>query len=116
MQINLEIKGAKKLIETFDERKLQKWVFRWIQKVLVFLESKAIPSTPIISWHLRKWYNSEQKNDWGKLYNDVEYAFFVHNWTKFIKANPFLDKVATDNTSKAGSIMNKEILKTLNFL
>ena len=110
--LELEIKWTN-FFKILWSRKLKYWVHKWIVKVLQFLEWKAIPETPIMTWTLRKWYKTKAIWIWGKLYNGTEYAGFVHDWTKYITANPFLRRVEKENSSGANRIMNREIWKVL---
>ena len=111
----LEIKWTD-FFKILADWRIKKWVHEWIVKVLLFLESKAIPETPIRTWNLRKWYYTKSKNLWWKVANKTEYAPFVHDWTKFIKANPFLKRVEDKNEWQAWRIMNREIAKVLQSL
>lgn len=116
MFLDVKIIWTEKLKKHFSINKAKKWIHKWIVKILAFLEAKSVPATPIRTGHLRKWYDSIAKWFWGKLYNDTEYAIFVHNWTKYIWRNPFLKRVVKNHWNKTGKIMKKEIFKTLNFL
>jgi len=116
MILEVEIKWEKEFYEKFSWAKIWWAITKSIYKTLIFLESKAIPETPIRTWNLRKWYNEKTFTDWGKLYNDVEYAWYVHNWTRFIKANPFLERTAEKNIDRIEAVFNKEFLNVLNFM
>ena len=111
----LEIKWTN-IFKILLDWRLRKWVHKGIINVLLFLENKAIPETPIRTWNLRKWYYTKSKNLWWKVANKTEYAPFVHDWTSKIKANPFLRRVEKQNEWKVGRIMNREIEKILKSL
>ena len=63
---------------------------RWIKKVVFFLEWEAIPFTPIDKWFLRNSYKQKFWNLTWTLYNTRKYAIFLHEWTKYMKGNPFM--------------------------
>ena len=114
--LQVEIKWVESLLKNYSAKEVKDWVHKWIVKILLFLENKSIPETPIITWTLRKWYYVEAKWMWGKVANETEYWPFVHNWTKNIKANPFLRRVEQKYAWQTGRIMNKEIARNFSIL
>jgi len=116
LEIWIEIKWLDELKNKLNPKKWRKAIHRWIIRVLIFLEWKAIPETPIRTWYLRKWYKQKAKNEVWVLYNDVEYAPYVHFWTRKQKANPFLERVVKKHWKKTWKILNKQFLDLLNTL
>jgi len=117
--LNFEIKvnWLKKFIKKIDDRpEIQKWINKWIKKIIFFLEWEAIPFTPVDTWVLRNSYRQKFWNLFWRLFNIRDYWVFVHEWTRFIKANPFMTKALKKGEWKIEIIMNREINKSLSIL
>jgi len=62
--------------------KIQQMLNNSIKKVVVLLNRYAIEETPTDQWLLRNSFHSEFKQSFGRLFNNAEYAIFVHEGTK----------------------------------
>jgi len=107
----------KEFIEKIDDRKeVNTALNKWIKKVVFFLKWEAIPLTPIDKWFLRNSYTEIFWNLEWTLYNIRKYAIFQHEWTKFMKWNPFLKTTVDENKNEANVIMNEELIDNLDIL
>lgn len=111
--LEVEIKWNKRLLQKYNRWNLAKWVAIWITKSVIFLHSVAVPRTPIDTWILRKWYREQSLGLVWKIYNKTKYAKFVSEWTKFQKANPFLENTKKFAEPHIEKIINNEIKKQL---
>lgn len=112
-----------------------------IKKSIILLQRYAIQETPTDQWHLRNGFQTEFKKSFGRLFNPVEYAVYVHDWTKphtapfgkiadwanrhwlnpwsvryairmkWTKANPFMDRAVEEWEKQVDAIFEKEIDK-----
>lgn len=117
MSLNVQVNWLKEFIKKIpDTKEVNTALNRWIKKVVFFLEWEAIPLTPIDKWFLRNSYKQIFWNLEGTLYNFRKYAIFQHEWTRFIKWNPFLQKTIDKNENEIALIMNWELWKNLSIL
>ena len=110
-----------------------------IKKSIALLQRYAMEETPVDEWRLRAWFQTEFKKFYGRLFNPVEYAIFVHEWTRphkaprskieewalrhwlnpwsvrlsimrrWTKANPFMERAVERWEDKVDEIFQKEI-------
>lgn len=114
--LNIEIKDLDEFLEKFNELQVNKTLNIWTKKSTIFLQWEAIKETPIDTWLLRNSYETHFNNLEWKLINTRKYWVYVHEWTKYIRWNPFLTRAAKNSNEKVNRIFNNEILKMLNTL
>lgn len=88
---------------------------RWIKKVIFFAEWEAKVFTPVDTWFLRNSYKQAFGNLTWKIFIR-NYWFYVHEWTRFIRANPFMTKAVEKNQNEFNLIMNEELQDNLSIL
>lgn len=104
-------------IEKIDSaREVNTALNKWIRKVVFFLEWEAIPLTNIDKWFLRNWYREKFWNLEGTLYNIRDYDIFVHEWTRYMKWNPFLTRTVDQNKKEVEIVMNEDLKNNLTIL
>lgn len=109
--------GLQEFIDKIDDkREVTTALNRWIKKVVFFLEWEAIPFTPIDKWFLRNSYKQKFWNLTWTLYNTRKYAIFLHEWTKYMKGNPFMKKTIDKNKNEVDLVMNEELMDHLSIL
>ena len=117
MWLNLKVSWLQEFIDKIDDKREVKTALnKWIKKVVFFAEWEAKVFTPVDKWFLRNSYRQKFWNLFGELYNIRKYGVFVHEWTRFIKANPFLTKTVKKNEKEFTLIMNEELLDNLSIL
>ena len=99
-----------------DKREVTNALNKGIRKVVFFLEGEAIPLTPIDKGFLRNSYKEKFSNLEGTLYNTRKYGIFLHEGTRYIKANPFLEKTIDQNKREVELVMNEELQHNLSIL
>ena len=116
--IKIEVKNLNELIKKFWAINVNKSLTTWVKKTIIFLEGESKRLTPVVKNILRTSYKSEFSNGWieWKLINYRGYWIFVHEWTRFIKWNPFMTKAVEKSTRQINVIWNGEINKLLKTL
>lgn len=89
---------------------------RWIKKIIFFAEWEAKIFTPVDKWFLRNSYRQAYWNLMWRLFNIRNYWIFVHEWTRFIKSNPFMTETVDKNKTDFNEIMNEELNDSLSLL
>lgn len=111
--INFNIKISENLKYLLKNKKKDK-IKKWIQKATIYLNNQVKKNTPVDTWVLRAgnmYRIEESKSLFWVVYNNVDYAVYVHFWTKKTKANPFLLWTAEKERGKIKNIILKEISK-----
>lgn len=114
--INLEIKWLDEFLRKFNELDVDKTLNRAIKISIIELEWTAKKETPVDTGLLRWSYETFFSNLSWKLQNKRKYWIYVHEWTKYIKSNPFLERTIDKEEPKIERIFNWEINKMLNTL
>jgi len=88
IMIDVEVnkKHLKDIEEKFWKEIVLKTLNTSIKKSIILLQRYATEETPVDEWRLRSSFKTELKNYYWILFNPVEYAIFVHEWTKPHKA------------------------------
>ena len=89
---------------------------RGIKKGIYLLEWLSKIETPVDTWVLRNSYRTEFLPWIWKLINFREYWLYVHEWTKYIKWNPFLERAVQKWENWLVAIFAKEVDLLLNNL
>lgn len=55
---------------------------RWLKESAIILEWEAKKEAPVGTWILRKYIKSVVYNDYSLVYNNLNYATYVHEWTR----------------------------------
>lgn len=117
LDFTIKVNWLEKFIKKIDSRRwVEEWINKWIKKTIFFLQWEVIPFTPVQTWVLRNSYSQRFKNLYWNLFNTRKYWVYVHEWTRFIKANPFMTKALKKSEWKVSLIMNNEIRKSLSIL
>lgn len=116
MTISVEITWLQEFIDKIDNKRDVEFALnRWIKKVLYYAEWEVKIVTPVDKWFLINSFRIIANKTW-RLFNIRNYWVFVHEWTKFIKANPFMTDTVKRKKDKFNLIMNKELQKHLKIL
>lgn len=143
--INVEYdkEQLEKIAEEFWKEKVQETLDRSIKKAVTVLQRYAIEETPVDQNRLRSSFQTQFKSSWWRLFNPVDYAIFVHEWTKphaapfdkiaeragrhglnpwsvrysirtkWTKANPFMDRAVEQWEKEVDEIFDQEINKMI---
>lgn len=141
VNIEYDQKKLEEIQKQFWSETVQKMLDTSIKKSIVLLQRYAIMETPTDQWRLRNWFQTEFKKSFGRLFNPVNYAIYVHDWTKphsapfdkiaerslrhglnpwsvrhsirmkWTKANPFMDRAVDQWEKQVDEIFDKEIQK-----
>lgn len=141
VNIEYDQKKLEEIQKQFWSETVQKMLDTSIKKSIALLQRYAIMETPTDQWRLRNWFQTEFKKSFGRLFNPVNYAIYVHDWTKphsapfdkiakrslrhglnpgsvrysirmkWTKANPFMDRAVDQWEKKVDEIFDKEIQK-----
>ena len=82
MDLEVNQKKLQEIQKRFWPEKIQQMLNNSIKKVVVLLNRYAIEETPTDQWLLRNSFKSEFKKSYWRLFNNTEYAIFVHEGTK----------------------------------
>lgn len=102
--INIDIKIDKKDLQNLNEKNIKEAMWRSVDDLLVFMEGVAVKVTPVRTWFLKKWFKKNQNWLRANFFNDVKYAPHVNFWTKFQKANPFMENILKETEEKIEKI------------
>ena len=117
MWLNVKLSWLQEFINKIDDKpEVRAALNKWVKKVVFFAEWEAKIFTPVDKWFLRNSYKQRFGKLTWELYNIRKYWVFVHEWTRFIKANPFLTKTVRKNERKFSLILNSELMKNLSIL
>jgi len=114
--LNIQIKNLDEFLKKFWELDVKKTLNTSVKKSVIFLEWEAKKETPIDTWLLRNSYETFFSSLKWKLVNTRKYWVYVHEWTKYIRWNPFMTRAAEKSENKVNLIFNKEVNKMLNSL
>ncbi len=139
--INIEVdqKAIQDIQNKFWWATIQKMLNTSIRKSIILLQRYAIEETPVDQWRLRSWFQTEFSDSFWRLFNPVQYAVYVHEWTKphsapftpialraerhwlnpwsvwlaikrkWTKANPFMDRAVERAEDEIDDIFQREI-------
>lgn len=97
-------------ISNFDfEKALNNGLSKW---GLLAFRSIAI-ETPVDTGTLRRGWRLNKGNMYVKLENRTKYGRFIHDGTKFIKANPFMERGFEKVKSRVKAMVFSEIRKQI---
>lgn len=141
VDIEYNEKQLQQIYDTFGSKAVQDIFDRSIKKSVLLLERYAIEETPVDQNRLRSSFQTQFKKSFGRLFNPVDYAVYVHDWTKphsapfdkiaerslrhglnpwsvrysirmkWTKANPFMDRAVDQWEKQVDEIFDKEIQK-----
>mgnify|MGYP003563049516 CR=1 FL=1 len=114
--LNIEIKNLDEFLNKVSKINIQRTLNIWVKKSIIFLEWAAKKETPVDTWLLRNSYETFFESLKWKLVNTRKYWLYVHEWTRYIKWNPFLTRAAKKSNKDINIIFSNEVHKTLNSL
>lgn len=114
--MDIIIKDLDDLLANFWRLDPHKTLQKAMKKSVLTIQREAIKETPVDTWLLRNSYEIFYGNLEWKLINTRKYWVYVHEWTKYIKWNPFLTRAADKSEEKVNKIFNKEVTKMINSL
>lgn len=139
IDVEVNKKHLKDIEEKFWKEIVLKTLNTSIKKSIILLQRYAMEETPVDEWRLRSWFETEFKNYYWRVFNPVEYAIFVHEWTrphkaprknieewalrhwlnpwsvwisimrKWTKANPFMERAVERWENEVDEIFEREI-------
>lgn len=144
IDIEINKKELDDIQKTFWNKAIVDILDRSIKKSVILLQRYAMEETPVDEGRLRSWFQTELKPFYWRVFNPVEYAIFVHEWTKphkaprnniearalrhwlnpwsvwisimrkWTKANPFMERAVERWEEQVDEIFSKEIDKFFN--
>ena len=140
---NIEVNtdSLKKIAKDFWPGVIKETLDVSVKKSIVLLNRNAIVETPTDRWRLRNSFQTEFRTWYWRLFNPVEYATYVHEWTRphsapfdpiaqrakrkwlnagaiwraiktrWTKANPFMDRAIEKSDREIDQIFQAEIDK-----
>lgn len=97
--LDVQFDWLNEFVKKMREVDWRKTINRAISKSIFVLEREAKIQTPVDTGILRNSYITEFDDLIGKLINFREYWIYVHEWTRFFRWNPFMQR-AVDNTDQ----------------
>jgi len=144
IDIEIDKQALKDIQEKFWVATIQNMLDKSIKKTIILLDRYAIEETPTDQWLLRNSFKTEFKKSYWRLFNNTEYAIFVHEGTrphsapftpiaqwaerhwlnpwsvwfairmKWTKANPFMQRAVERADEEIDDIFQNEIDKMIN--
>jgi len=68
-----------------------------IKKSILSIQADSMRNTPVLTGRLRASHTSMFQNLKGSVYTNTNYAIYVHDGTKYMKARPFMQKAVDSN-------------------
>lgn len=84
-----------------------------IQKTVFAIEGDSMRNTPVLTGRLRASHRTLFSNLRGEVGPNTNYAIFVHEGTRYMKARPFLLQAVKSNEQKAQGFFKEETQKVL---
>lgn len=98
------------LVEKLDNLGLRETLDRSLKQSMITLENNTKRNTPVDTWLLRNSFETTFPSKLvGVLNNFREYALYVQEGTKFMRANDFLSKWVEASERSIERIFNKNI-------
>jgi hypothetical protein len=117
MQINIEIPNLPRVLHALRQApgETRRGVNRAIRRSVYTVQRTAIPITPIDTGALRR---SEEtgvsfRDFYGELFPNIEYAYWVHEGTRYMRARPFLSNAVESAHTTIRSIFEEELGEVL---
>lgn len=107
--MDIQVTWFNELLASLKKSDVKRSINVGITKSLMVLEREAKIQTPVDTWVLRNSYKQEQSSLIGKLINFREYGIYVHEWTRFMVGNPFMQRAIDNSESTIEMIFSKEI-------
>lgn len=114
--LNLEVEWVNDFVMKLSAMKGKDAINRAIKKGIFVLERQSKIETPVDTGILRNSYETTFNDLIGKLTNFREYGIYVHEGTKYQKANPFMGRAVDKTEWQIEMIFSNEydaLLKTL---
>lgn len=136
MTTTIVVKNLEEIKRRFGNAGVKRTLDISIRKYIYSIEREAKKETPIRTGRLRSWFVSEFRPWYGRLYNPIQYAIYVHDgvwpykikptkkkalyrkWAQhpvravnhpWIKANPFMTRAVNTVDKYVDTIFEKEI-------
>lgn len=109
--VSIEIKGLQKMADLLDKspRVAEKEVRAALAKGVIVLQGAARQFTPVDTGRLRGGHKTRVGAFEAAVYNPVDYALYVHEGTRKMRARPFYKLAAEDSKDKINSIFDKHV-------
>lgn len=137
--IEVNTADLKKIAKDFGSNYVQETLDNSVKKSVILLNRNAIMEAPTDRWRLRNSFQTEFRSLFWRLFNPVEYAVYVQEWTrphsapfdviaerarrkglnagavwrsikkKGTKANPFMTRAIENSDSEIDKIFQEEI-------
>lgn len=91
----------------------QQRTVRFIARSMVRTTNRAIVLTPVATGLLRsrtqmRMTSTSGNTISGEVFNDTEYAIYVHEGTRYMKSRPFLFRALRQTLGRSGFIVTRE--------
>lgn len=114
--LNIEFEWLNDFVVKLSKLRGEDAINRAIKKWIFTIERAAKIETPVDTGILRNSYTTEFDSLIWRLVNFRDYAIYVHEWTRFQKPNPFLERAVMQTEQQVETIFSNEydaLLKTL---
>lgn len=116
MQISVQIKNLPQIIAAL--RKSPALMAQNLNKAITYsiakVQQKSVPKTPVDTGRLRSSYHSYFRNLYGMISPETNYAVYVHEGTRFMRARPYLAEGVSDSNKDIQNYFEKAVEDTLN--
>lgn len=108
IQIGLKVEGLKEVLSNFAKAPamVKRELNNALDSMAIYLQGQSKIESPIKTGRLRSsiYYQTDHNSFYAMVATNVYYAIFVHEGTRYIKANPFMARAA----SKSQGYFNKK--------
>lgn len=114
--VEIKTEGLTDFIQKLSDMNAKESIDKGIKKGIFFLEGLSKIETPVDTGILRNSYRTEFLTWIWKLINYRDYGLYVHEGTKYMKGNPFMERAVEKWEWWLVAIFSKEVDLLLNSL
>lgn len=107
--LNLEVEGVNDFVMKLNRLQWKEAINRGIKKSIFTIERQSKIETPVDTGILRNSYETTFNDLIGKLTNFREYGIYVHEGTRYQKANPFMMRAVEKTENDVEIIFSNEL-------
>lgn len=116
MEISIKINNLPQIMSAL--RKSPYLMARNLNKAITYsiakVQQKSVPLTPVKTGRLRASYHTYFRNLYGMISPETDYAIYVHEGTRFMRARPFLAEGISESNKDIQNYFEKAVEDTLN--
>lgn len=121
VKIDIELPGWAKLANRFQTapQKVRAATESGLDEMAIYVQGRSRMDSPVLTGRLRSsiFYEVDHSKFLAKVSTNVYYAFFVHEGTRYIRANPFMTRAyaesipfITQKMREIGSVIAKGLV------